>query len=515
MGRVGTLLSWLFKALFAAFVIALPLLGVWLASSLAAYSNGPLWLAIVAGLAAFPALPLAWEGVSAYRQRKKAVKHILTLGDRLLLRTLAVNLVFLGVLLSYYPSTAFTALSTRGDWFLERAADSWGVPARSYLFWAADRLEWLYVATHDNPFEDKEPTPEPTASVAPTTIPTPTLPTATATEVPPPAATAVASTDPSKVAPSPLPTATSLPPVPTPTPSGQPSVALKAWPFEQKLHPLATSIPPEAETNYVDVARWIVAHEPDPVLRVKAIHDYVANRVAYDAESYLAGRYPSMKPDVVFQSQKGVCAGYAKLFESMGKAVGMDVEYIVGQSRDSGGDVSGQSHAWNAIKIEGAYYLVDVTWDSGYLEGPEFVRDYSSDYFLTPADVFGSNHFPNDPRWQLRQTPISRGDFMRQPNLRPSFFARGLSLVDPNRSQVTVPRDAKVILGNPKGQSITATFSEKGKEERNRCRVTGSATTEILCPLPREGTYHLMFFASEKASGSRPFVGQLEVNRSN
>src|ERR1700757_2129670 len=89
------------KALWVAFVIATPALGAWAASSLAAYSNGPVALAAATGLLLFPGLPLGWEAWAAYRRHRRgdASRRILTFGDRIVLRTLAVNLLFLGVLL--------------------------------------------------------------------------------------------------------------------------------------------------------------------------------------------------------------------------------------------------------------------------------------------------------------------------------------------------------------------------------------------------------------------------------
>ena len=103
------------KVLWVAFVVATPVLGAWAASSLAAYSNGPVGLSAATGLLLFPGLPLGWEAWGAYRRRRKGdtSRRILTLGDRIILRTLAVNLLFLGVLLGTHPAAAFAALSAR------------------------------------------------------------------------------------------------------------------------------------------------------------------------------------------------------------------------------------------------------------------------------------------------------------------------------------------------------------------------------------------------------------------
>lgn len=48
----------LLNVLWIAIVVVVPALGVWVGSSLAAYLNGPVWLACLAGLLLFPVLPL-------------------------------------------------------------------------------------------------------------------------------------------------------------------------------------------------------------------------------------------------------------------------------------------------------------------------------------------------------------------------------------------------------------------------------------------------------------------------
>src|SRR5689334_25191302 len=109
------------KALAIGLVVATPLAGVWIASSLAAYANGPIALAIACGTFLFPLLPLAWEALSVQRRKlaKSPRPRILTVFDRMVVRTLVINALFLGAVLAIKPETAFAALSTRGDWMLD------------------------------------------------------------------------------------------------------------------------------------------------------------------------------------------------------------------------------------------------------------------------------------------------------------------------------------------------------------------------------------------------------------
>ena len=107
---IGLLISLLLSLVF----FATPLVGFWLASSLAAYLGGPPWMPWIAGALLFPVIPGIWE-LQASSRRRSASKAFLTPLDRLGLRTFAVGTAFLLVLLCLYPQTAFVSLSTRGD----------------------------------------------------------------------------------------------------------------------------------------------------------------------------------------------------------------------------------------------------------------------------------------------------------------------------------------------------------------------------------------------------------------
>src|SRR5690348_7902873 len=99
---------------------AAPLFGFWLASSLAAYNNASQWLALLVGLALFPILPLSWEAFAQWRRRRKPGKPpILTRLDRLVLRTLIVNALFVGGMLGFARQTALHAVAMRGDWMFD------------------------------------------------------------------------------------------------------------------------------------------------------------------------------------------------------------------------------------------------------------------------------------------------------------------------------------------------------------------------------------------------------------
>lgn len=458
-------------------VFLTPVLGVWLASSLVAYTNGPTWLAVFSGILLFPLIPIVWD--LRGRKRRQRNPQILTWGDRLILRTLLLNLAFLACLLALRPHASFLALSTRGDWMLDGRQGPQIEWVRRSLFKLANGLEWLYLAVNQNPYKqyadtrDIRPAPQP--SVQPSLQPAPT---------------------------------------PQPNPSHPSAQTTPLWPMDATLHPAITNMPAGVETSIASVAQYIAQQEKDPFLRVKALHDYVADRVAYDAPAFFGqAPRPPQDAETVFRTRKAVCAGYAKLLEALGQAIGEEIVYVVGDSRNQGSALNGASHAWNAAKIQGTWYLIDATWDSGYVEGTSFTKKYSTSYLFPPPEVMVISHFPENSVWQLLAQPLSRGDFLRQPMLRPSFFAQGLKLVAPTRSQTDIQGQAVIQLENPKQRWLMASYGIKGSQQSDHCAEQTSQGSELTCSLPGAGTYEVQLFSGDQQYGQYEYVGQLEFNK--
>ena len=175
--------------------------------------------------------------------------------------------------------------------------------------------------------------------------------------------------------------------------------------------------------------------------------------------------------------------------------------------------MSGGGHAWNAAKIEDNWYLIDATWDSGYVDASGFTKQYSTDYLLPPPETMAITHFPENSQWQLLATPLSRGEFLRQPMMRPSFFAEGMTLLAPTRSQTDVQQAATILIDNPYQRWMLASFGKKGQGSSVRCKVIHAAKTTVSCPFPAPGTYEVNLFSSEKQYGTYQFVGRLEFNK--
>lgn len=118
--------------------------------------------------------------------------------------------------------------------------------------------------------------------------------------------------------------------------------------------------------------------------------------------------------------KKGVCADYSRLYMALSDAVGLEAVVITGNARDfykPHSSAFGMPHAWNAVRIENEWRLLDATWGAGYTDAEvrKFYRRVSPGFFFTPPDLFLQSHFPNDEKWQLLEKPLSKKDFTDQP----------------------------------------------------------------------------------------------------
>lgn len=99
-----------------------------------------------------------------------------------------------------------------------------------------------------------------------------------------------------------------------------------------------------------------VSDEMSDVDKVLYFHDYLANIIDYDYENYLTDTLP----DTVYTAygamvlRSAVCQGYSEAFILLCNQVGLETSMIVSDP---------MNHAWNAVKLDGQWYYVDITHD--------------------------------------------------------------------------------------------------------------------------------------------------------
>ncbi|MDX1478597.1 MAG: transglutaminase domain-containing protein, partial [Saprospiraceae bacterium] len=195
----------------------------------------------------------------------------------------------------------------------------------------------------------------------------------------------------------------------------------------------------EIEVESVEeLAEHLAAPLTTEVEKARAFFMWIAHNVRYDCRKYhnperpyFQGRtqeeveqkkvaWRTEQIQKTLERKRGVCEDYSQLFKALCDAAGLEATVISGDARDfykpyrSPRD---NPHAWNAVRIDGDWHLLDATWGAGHTD-PEvkrFTRNVKPGYFMTPPDWLIQSHFPDDPEWQLLRTKMDRSRFSDQP----------------------------------------------------------------------------------------------------
>jgi hypothetical protein len=200
----------------------------------------------------------------------------------------------------------------------------------------------------------------------------------------------------------------------------------------------ALQAPPEAEASPETLAAYLTKPARNPREKARAIFRWITDRVAYDAEGFFSGRYGDNRAEAVLRNRKAVCEGFANLFELLCRHAGVEAVKIRGSAKGvgyvPGTKGRGGPHAWNAVRLDGTWQLVDATWGAGGLTDKRFTKRFEDYYFLTSPEQLIFTHLPADATWQLLARPLSAAAFEAQPRPGKELFKLGFTAADLRRS---------------------------------------------------------------------------------
>jgi hypothetical protein len=206
-----------------------------------------------------------------------------------------------------------------------------------------------------------------------------------------------------------------------------------------KMDPRVRQVPKESmepvfsapETHLLAVVASLVKGLSDQFSKVKVLHDWICDNIAYDTGMYFSGRISAQDYVSVLKKKQAVCSGYTNLMNQMCELAGIESIGINGYSKGFG--YSGKigkdtNHAWNAIHIGNKWYLVDVTWDAGSMDVKTFIKRYSTEWLFLDSRPFLYSHLPEEEAYQYYVPVLTADDFTREAYIAGKFFQYGLAL---------------------------------------------------------------------------------------
>lgn len=94
--------------------------------------------------------------------------------------------------------------------------------------------------------------------------------------------------------------------------------------------------------------------------KVQIIYDYLVRNYRYDDKIISSLSYDYLPNiDDMFLSQKGICYDFSSMFAAMLRSVGVPTKLVMGYADDVEG-----YHAWNEVYLQGAWVIIDTSYDA-------------------------------------------------------------------------------------------------------------------------------------------------------
>lgn len=186
-------------------------------------------------------------------------------------------------------------------------------------------------------------------------------------------------------------------------------------------------VPLKLKKDPVVLALYLGSLGENEAERVRAIAIFLMNNYQYDHRVIkgIKGDYDARN---LLKMKRIVCRHYAYLFKVLCNEIGIECEVVSGYVPNGWFPNSSwikrsfrwSTHAWNAVKVNGKWELVDLTWadisntDTNHKamkKGKQNVKVIAEKYYMPEPESMLKDHCPINPMWQLVPNPISKKTF--------------------------------------------------------------------------------------------------------
>ncbi|MEQ6124558.1 transglutaminase domain-containing protein [Pseudotenacibaculum sp. MALMAid0570] len=174
---------------------------------------------------------------------------------------------------------------------------------------------------------------------------------------------------------------------------------------------------------------------------------------SYSTEEERQRKLQGIKDKIIkdaFLTKMGVCEEYAQSFKKLADLMGIEAQVIKGYVRNSAYEIGriprSTNHAWNSVKINNRWILLDATWAAGYVFNGKWVKDFNEYYFGIDPKKVSRTHYPDDKKWQIVLNYNSLEDFYNQPIYSQGFLRKDIQLLSPKKGTIVVDKSKNVVI---------------------------------------------------------------------
>ena len=237
--------------------------------------------------------------------------------------------------------------------------------------------------------------------------------------------------------------------------------------------------------------------------KVRAIYKWLTLNINYDIEAYYNGQsrvnfsYSDQEDlqrkltainthtiNQTLRTNKAICEGYAQTFRKVSELVDIPSLFISGYSKSTIGDIDNippqEDHAWNGVKINGKWHLLDATWGAGHTQGKGWVQKFDDYYFLTKPEEFALTHLPKESGFLFTDKKIAMQEFYSTPIIKKAFSLNKLNLLTPLEGKILVKTNDSITfkMGKvPQNVSLHYAYRTNMRPEKIEPKCSASSCT--------------------------------------
>ena len=260
-------------------------------------------------------------------------------------------------------------------------------------------------------------------------------------------------------------------------------------------------------TSVIELANLLGQNAQTESEKARIIYAWITQQITYDVAAFLDAinndNYPDVTIETVLRDRTTICSGYSNLYHALAEAMNLESAIVIGYAKSAtpaAEKFQDVNHAWNSVRIDGAWYLLDATWGAGSVRDNKFVPDYKPYYFATAPEEFINNHYPQDKGWQLLNKTYARAEFDSLPSISSRFYNLGLKLVSHKNDRVSTSNQLNIELKIPQNVVATAELKQNGQTLLNNSILTNRNGDRLIVSVapPEAGTYELTIYAKKK-----------------
>ena len=261
-------------------------------------------------------------------------------------------------------------------------------------------------------------------------------------------------------------------------------------------------------SSVTELAKLLEQNTETELAKARIIYAWITQHITYDLPAFFDAinndLYPEVNPEKVLRDRTTICSGYSNLYYALAEAMNLESVIVVGYAKGATPEDDTRyqkvNHAWNSVRIDGAWYLLDTTFGAGSVREQKFVPEYKPYYFATSPNEFINNHYPQDRAWQLLEQSYSRAEFDNLPNIAARFYNLGLKLASHYQYIIDASNRIDIKLKAPENIVAIADLKQNNRDVTNSTVLVNRQSENIMVSVapPSAGTYDLKIYAKQK-----------------